>query len=69
MLEYRLYYARGRIIVVILESCQALHPSTGYAMLRATRILIQSSESSLPPSFLLAYRLGLLRPAPFGELR
>ena len=27
--EYRLYFARGRIIVIILQSCQALHPSTG----------------------------------------
>ena len=69
MLEYRLYYARGRIIVVILESCQALRLLQGYAMLRATRLLIQSSESSLPPSFLLASRLGLLRPSPFVGLR
>ena len=26
--EYRLYYARRRIIVIILRNCQALHPST-----------------------------------------
>ena len=29
LFEYRLYYARGRIIVIILGSYQALHPSTG----------------------------------------
>ena len=72
--EYRLYYARGRISVIILGNCQALHPSTGSCCIEGLTpldsIFFQSSEmSSLPTSFLLASRLGLLRPSPFGGLR
>ena len=61
--EYRLYYARGRIIVIVLRSCQALHPSTGlcyvegYMPLISVFCLLRSSEdyflASLFPSFLL----------------
>ena len=36
---YRLYYARGGIIVIILGSCQALQPSTGLCYVEGHTLL------------------------------
>ena len=41
---YRLYDARGGIIVIVLGSGQALHPSTGLCYAKGTRPSLQSFD-------------------------